>query len=244
MVEDNREQESLTEKETIKMKKEREHLERLKGLRSSLEHTQGESSVINRYPGKPGLDVENGKYRVAGTVSASSIFTRKGPQTNIAYSTGYCIEEIATGKKKLVTKEEGVHIAAQEGLRNGYIIYKSKDKKDEQNRVIKKDTTIYLQPYPAKTESFTQDDRLISVFKLDEEGRVQQPVELLIKKEDCTPSFWIHVNQLYETKKKRSLAKKRERGIEEKHRKLVMELEAEIGKKVIKNPFQEDGGTF
>src|SRR5690625_3808926 len=228
-------------KESIKEKRAREHAQRLKGLQSTLnKDAEDEFSIVNKYPGKPGMDIENGRYRVAGTVSASSILTRKGPKTNITLSTGYCIEEIDTGKKLLVTKEEGVQIASQYGLRNGYIVYRRREMKDKQGNAIKEDKSIYLQPFPAKKESFTQDDRLINVFHMDGDGRIKHPVELAIKKEDCTPSFWIHVTQLYEKKQRSNLNKKRERGVEEKQRQRMIELEAEIGRKVIKNPFDDE----
>lgn len=241
-TENNSEPDMGYKKESLREKRIQEQAKRLKGLHSSLknESSDGEISIVNKYQGKPGLDIEEGRYRVAGTVTASSIFTRKGPKTNIALSCGYCIEEIDTGKRLLMTKEEGVQIASQYGLRNGYIVYRKQVKKDKEGRPIKEEKTIYLQPYPAKKESFTQDDRLITMFSMDEDGRIKHPVELQIKQEDCTPAFWIYVKQIYEKKRKTSKNKKRERGVEEKQRQKILELEAEIGKHIISNPFDEN----
>lgn len=198
------------------------------------------NKALLKHPNLPGLDIREGEYRVRGTISASPIFRRKGPNTNIAKSCGYSIEEIATGKVLYMTKREGVTLAARHGMRNGYIIQNTKETTDSNGEVIKKDETVYLQPYPAREESFTQDGRLISVFRLDENNKIDYPLELMIEEEMCTKDFWLLVQQLYENKKnRRRRTRSRERGLDEERKKRILEIEAEITKVDIKNPFED-----
>lgn len=190
----------------------------------------------------PGLDYENGKFRIAGTLSASPIFRRKGPNTNIAKSCGYAVEELATGRIMYMTKMEGVALAARHKMVNAYIIKHVRNKKDKNGETIKTSETIYLQPYPAREESFTQDGRLISVFKLDQNNKLEHPLELMIEEDMCTKDFWLLIQKTYKQKKnrnqRRSKSKKRERNIAEKRRKRILEIEAEISKVSIDNPFE------
>lgn len=207
----------------------------------SVEDFDVENKALLVHRDLPGLDIKNGKYRVRGTISASPVFRRKGPNTNIAKSCGYAIEDVETGNVLYVTKREGVTLAARYGMQNGYIIKHTREKKDSiTGDVIKRNETIYLQPYPAREESFTQDGRLISVFKLDENNKIKYPLELMIKEEQCSKDFWLLVQQIYEKKKNRTRRnKKRERGLVEKRRKRILEIEAEISKVNIKNPFED-----
>lgn len=229
-------------KETQQEIKARKYEEKLEGLGNTLDRESNgkQVQIVNKYPGKPGLDIKEGKYRVAGTISASPLFQRKGAGTNIAYSCGYAIEELSTGKVMYVTKEQGVHIASQHGMQNAYIQYKVGQKKDKEGKVIKEKTSIYLQPFPPQKESFTQDDRLVSVFKLDDEGKIEQPYELAITDESkCTPEFWIFIQELNKQKQKRNKKRKRNRGSEDKHRQRILGIEAELSKTEIRNPFEE-----
>src|SRR5699024_190187 len=147
-----------------------------------------------------------------------------GPQTNIAKACGYHIEEIATGKKLKMTKKEGVNLAAQFGMRNAYIIYRQREEKDKDGVVIKTWASIYVQPLPARKESITQDDRLVNVYRLDENGKVAKPLELMIKEEDCRKDFWVYIDKLYQTKKKKSKRDNREQEAEEERRERSMKL--------------------
>lgn len=203
------------------------------------EEVQSKNKALRKEQSLPGLDVEGGRFRVAGTISASPIFRRKGPNTNIAKSSGYAVEEIETGKVKYMTKMEGVALAARYGMQNAYIIRHARKKKDSEGEVIKTNESIYLQPYPAREESFTQDGRLISVFELDEDNKIKYPLNLMITEEQCTKDFWLLIQKLYEQRKsRRQRSKKRERNLAEKRRKRILEIEAEISKIDIEYPFE------
>lgn len=211
--------------------------EKLAQLGDSLKEEGVDRGIVNKHSGKPGLDMEEGKYRVLGAVSPNPIATRKGPETNIAKACGYHIEEIATGRKLKMTKKEGVNLAAMFGMRNAYIIYRQRPQKDKEGNVIKNNVSIYLQPFPAQQESFTKDDRLVSVYRLDENGKIEHPLELMIKEEDCTKDFWVYIKEMYEKKKKKQGRENRKQEAEAKRRQRILKLEAEIGNADIKNPF-------
>lgn len=200
-----------------------------------------ENKALTKHPNLPGLDIKGGEYRVKGAISANPIFRRKGPNTNISQSCGYAIEEIATGKVMYVTKREGVTLAARHGMANGYIIKRKRETKDSLGQVIKTDETVYLQPYPAREESFTQDGRLISVFELDEDNKIKYPLNMLIEEDQCTKDFWLLIQEIYKKRKnRRRRSRKIEKGQAESRRRRVMEIEAEISKVDIKNPFDTD----
>lgn len=200
-----------------------------------------ENKALTKHPNLPGLDIKEGQYRVKGAISANPIFRRKGPNTNISQSCGYAIEEVATGKVMYTTKREGVTLAARHGMQNGYIIKRKKERTDSLGKVIKTDETVYLQPYPARAESFTQDGRLISVFELDEDNKIKYPLNLMLKEEQCTKDFWLLVQEKYSKRKnRRRRSRKIEKGLAETRRKRVMAIEAEISKVDIKNPFDTD----
>lgn len=211
--------------------------ERFEQLGESLKEDGMDDGVVNIHNGKPGLDKDNGQYRVLGAVSPNPIATRKGPQTNIAKACGYHIEEVATGKRLKTTKKEGVNIAAKYGMRNAYIIYRHREQKDSNGEVIKSWASIYLQPYPAQKESFTKDDRLVNVYRLDENGKIADPLELMIKEEDCTEDFWFYIKEMYEKKKTKRNKKNRKQEAENERKNRILRLEAEIEGMQIQNPF-------
>lgn len=197
---------------------------------------QEDESIVNKHPGKPGLDDENGKYRILGGVTIQQVFRRKGAGTNIAPAVGYKVEEIDTGRVMLVEKNQGIKLCAEFGMRNAYVVYRSKTKKAESGEVLKTTPTVYLQPYPARTESFTQDDRLVTVFKMNAEGGMVKPLELMVKEEDCTPELWRIIQKALEKGNKRT--KKSLRGSEDEHRKIIENLRNVLDKTDhVKNPF-------
>lgn len=143
-----------------------------------------------------GLDVDNGKYRVTGIVTSKKIFKRrankKGIRTNIApHPIGYRLEDIETGNVKLVEKSEGVIAVGKYGAVNSYVMIKDNSIKDEDGEVIQEKINSYLQPYPAHKEAFTQDDRIVNIFKYDENGNIDlDPLELMVTEEQCTDRLW------------------------------------------------------
>ncbi|MBT3123236.1 MULTISPECIES: hypothetical protein [Bacillus] len=196
--------------------------------------------IVNKVEGKPGLDLEEGRYKVVGAVTVSPLFTRKSAGTTIAPAKGYKILDIETGKTLLVSKEEGVRLSAEGGTRNAYIVTRKREKKDkETGEVIKTEEAIYLQPYPARSEAFTQDDRLVTAFKLDENGRHKKPLELTITEEECSENLWRIIKEEYDKKLRGSRTKKSKRGSQQDHTQMMSDLKKALMKSsaVAVNPF-------
>lgn len=195
-----------------------------------------EGYIIAKYPSKPGFDDADGKYRVLGAVTVKHVFRRKKVGTNITPTIGYHIEEIETGRRLMVEKSQGVRICAESGMRNAYIVYRSKTRKGANGEVLKTTPTVYLHPNPARTESFTQDDRIVTVFKMNSEGVIIKPMELTVTEEQCTPELWRLIMKEYNVGNRR--AKRSRRGEEERHRQLLENLKSELKKQDhITNPF-------
>lgn len=159
---------------------------------------------------KVGLDVENGKYKITGTVFTGKVFKRKpnksGKKTNIVpNSIGYRIQDMATGDSKLVTKEEALYLVQTYGCRNAYVMVSDKSKYDSKNNLIKEDFRNHLQPSPSTKEAFTQDDRLVNVYKFDDKGEVilLPEIQLNVKEEDCTEGLWEIIQLDYADKEKK-----------------------------------------
>lgn len=190
--------------------------------------------------GKLGYDPENGEYEVLGTVSARQIYTRKGSGTNIAPAIGYHVLEVATGRKLMVSRDEGVYIALQSGMRNSYVRSQNTVITDrETNEKVKKVITIFLHPYPHK-ESFTQDGRVVPVFRFDEKGRQIKPLEFLITEDQCTPKLWEEIMEYYEKSNKKH--KKPSDYEQEKQLKMLNEIQkAFLSKGDQVNPFSGGG---
>lgn len=221
-----------------KTNKELQNDERLEKLQGSLQDDGMQEGIVNIHSGKPGYDPENGKYRILGAVSPNPVSVRKNAGTNIAKACGYHIEEIETGRTFKTTIKEGYKIASEFGMRNAYITHRDRKKKDKEGNVIKNWASIYLQPFPAIQESFTQDARLVNVYALDENGKIEYPLELKLTEEECTVDFWMLIKELYEKKKgKRGGGLNKKKITEEKHKEQVMKLKAEISGMDVRNPF-------
>lgn len=196
----------------------------------------GNENIVDKYPGKPGLDDKNGLYRILGSVTTNQVFRRKNAGTNIAPAVGYHVEEIATGRRMLVEKSQGVQLCAQFGMVNAYVVYRTKTKKSKDGEVLKTIPSVYLQPYPARSEAFTQDDKLVTVFKMNAEGGQIKPLELVVEEEQCTPELWRIIMKEYEKGNRKP--KRSRRGSEDEHRKMIANLKTALRKSDhIKNPF-------
>lgn len=192
--------------------------------------------IIDKYPGKPGLDDSGGKYKVLGAVTLQQVFRRKKAGTNIAPAVGYRILEIETGREMMVEKKQGVQICAQYGMQNAYIIYRTKEKKGADGEVLKTTPSVYLQPYPSRQEAFSQDDRLVTVFKMNAEGSLIRPLELMVEEEECTQELWRIIMKEYDRGNKK--AKRNRRGSEDEHRKMMEKLKSALKRQDhVKNPF-------
>lgn len=197
-----------------------------------------EVKIVDVYPGKPGLDVKNGRFKVLGAVTLHQVFKKQQSGTNIAPADGYHIEEIETGRKLIVEKSQGVKICEEMGMTNAYITHRVKTEKSSEGEVLQTRSSIYLFPYPSRKEAFTQDDRLITAFKMDDEGKLVQPYELMITEDQCTPEFWRMVMKKYEQGNKKP--KKSRRGSEDHHRKMMEKLKTALNKREhVRNPFKD-----
>ncbi|WP_141552971.1 hypothetical protein [Bacillus thuringiensis] len=143
------------------------------------------------------------------------------------------------GRSFLVTKEEGIHLSARYGVRNAYIVTRDREKKDkETGEVIAVVNTTYLMPYPARTEAFTQDDRLVNVYKYNENGSYAKPLELNVIEDDCTRPLWRLIADDYERRKKNSKKTKGGKSQQQDHSRNVNMLKQTLQKSAfISNPF-------
>lgn len=171
--------------------------------------------VVNKHIGKVGLDTESGRFRVKGILTTGKIFKRKHVGTNIVVSAGYVIEDLATGDTLCVSKEQGLKLCSTYGMKNAFISYREKESRNTEGECMQKKTSMYLQPFPQKTESFSQDDRVRTAFKLDEEGSLIRPFILNITEAECTEEMWRIIATQY--KKGAHLSKRTNRGRQEQH---------------------------
>lgn len=143
------------------------------------------------------------------------------------------------GRRFLMTKEEAVNLVARYGVRNAYIVTRSREKKDkETGEVLVEDTITYLMPHPARLEAFTQDDRLVNVYKYDENGRYAKPLELAITKEECTHPLWRLIEDDYQKRLKNNNRKKGGKSRQQDHSRSVSMLKQTLQKSAfISNPF-------
>lgn len=166
---------------------------------------------------KFGLDIENGKYKITGVVFTGKVFKRKpnksGKKTNIVPNTiGYRIEDVATSNSMLVTKDEALYLVSTYGCRNAFVMESDKSKYNSEGECIKEDYRHHLQPFPSTKEAFTQDDRLVNVYKFDDKGEViiVPDVILNVTEEQCTSSLWELIKEDLKDKeksRKRNIAK-------------------------------------
>lgn len=220
MLEENKTTESLQQNQIPK----------LTDLKSLTQEDLDSDYIVDIQNGKPGLDDRNAKYRIVGAVTDKAIYQRGTTSKNIAPAIGYKIEEIETGATIMVSKELGIQICRLFGMKNAYITVRPKNKKDEDGTTIQSTSLMYLYPHPPQLESFTQDDRVVTVFKLDNDGGIQKPLELAIKEEDCTEEFWRVVEFIYKKKNKQPKRARRNRDVEYKHKKLMENIKKELQK--------------
>ncbi|PER55665.1 hypothetical protein CN495_07890 [Bacillus thuringiensis] len=143
------------------------------------------------------------------------------------------------GRSILVTKEEGVHLAARYGVRNAYIVQRDRKKKDkETGEVIAIERVTYLMPHPAREEAFTQDDRLVNVYKYNENGRFVKPLEVIVKEESCTRALWRLIEDDYARRRKNTKKKKGGKSQQQDHSRNINMLKQTLAKgEFISNPF-------
>lgn len=175
--------------------------------------------IVNIIDKKPGLDDIDGKYIIEGAVVLGKISVRsKNSRSGDAY--GYRVSRLLCDdlgnvikdslnkptvvETKLVTKEQGIHLTQFMGSRNSYI--RIHERKDSDGDVVK--NTIHLRPFPARTQAFFLDGRVVKIYETDEYGDRVKPVKLTVSKEDCTHKMWAIIQNDYASKSKREKPKK------------------------------------
>lgn len=173
----------------------------LQQLISQIQETK-DVTVLDIIKGKPGLDLEKGKYRVDGGLIIDKVQYRATTGRNIVKTVGLVltrINHLEDGSIEdldtlYVTKEEALDLISQHGSVNSYI-------KTTVNK--KREASHYLQPYPAISESFTQDDRLVHVYEVDEEGSKVRPHKLMIDEQSCSFMMWELLHHDFKVRKQR-----------------------------------------
>lgn len=175
--------------------------------------------IVNIIEKKPGLDDVNGKYVIEGAVVFGKVSVRgKNSRSGEAY--GYKVSRLLCDdlgnvikdhmnkptivETKIVTKEQGIHLTQFMGSKNTYI--RIQERKDDSGEFVK--NTVYLRPFPAKTQAFFLDGRVVKIYETDEYGNRVKPIKLTVKKEDCTSKMWIIIQNDFNSKSKREKPKK------------------------------------
>lgn len=185
------------------------------------EHNISELPIVNVIDSKPGLDDVNGKYYVEGAVVTGKVSSR-GKNSRSGDANGYKIarflcdddglvvkdsnNEPTIVEEKLVTKEQGVHLIQFMGSKNAYLRIQEITDKYNKDLILK--TTVYLRPFPAKTQAFFLDGRVVKVYETDEYGNRINPIKLKVNKSECTQKMWSIIYSDYNFKRKREKPKK------------------------------------
>lgn len=201
--------------------------------------------IVEKHNKKPGLDLEEGKYKITGVVTSKNMYKRENKVKNsnsgvvprignVVISFGYRVEEVSTGKTMLVTKKQGIDLCRLYGMVNSFIISKTNEKKDSEGKVIKTKPIMYLQPYPSNLECFTKDERVINIFELDEHYKVVEPLKLTVKEEETTPEMWKLIQNEYE-KMEEKLQKNSQNSTKREHISIINSLRAELKRTAIED---------
>lgn len=150
--------------------------------------TNLQAEILNN-TGKVGLDIENGRFRVEGAITMTNVYRKKRAGTNVVPVVGYMLKDMVTGNLRGVTKEQGIKLCGDYGMRNAYITERTRKAKNNDSSEMNR-TAIYLQPYPSREQAFTLDDRLVPAFELDSNGAVIKPPNVLLTQEQCSEELW------------------------------------------------------
>lgn len=188
----------------------------------------------------PFYDSEEGKYSIDGGVIVDNVLFRTGTKRNVVSTIGLKVTryeevegEYIPVESLNVTKEEVMALAIEYGLRNAYIrTTVKKDKKTGEKRLVH-----YPYPYPTHTESFTQDDRLVFVYEVDEDGKKVRPLNVVLTEEECSMSLWAIIKADYDRKEgvnKRKRGRKQEEELKKVKR---IRNDLRVGRYNITNPY-------
>lgn len=186
---------------------------------ASISDNKEELPIVNVIEKKFGLDDMNGKYVIDGAVVLGTVSSR-GKNSRSGDACGYKVSRLLIddeGKvaldsrnkytvveSKIVTKEQGIHLTQFMGAKNAYI--RIQERKDKEGTVIK--NIVYLRPFPAKTQAFFLDGRVVKVYETNEYGERIKPIQLRLKKEECTSKMWTIIQNDYALKFRREKPKK------------------------------------
>lgn len=231
--------------------------------REIMEREGEDFKIVSKVDRKSGLDVEEGRYRILGGVTLGQIFTRPAKQggkevagSNFAKLSGFKVAEYKVDDEtgllardeegnpiivdtKIITKKEGIYLASRYGMQNAYIDSRQRGKKDkESDEELYSKLAIYLTPFP-RTEAFFTDERAITAYQLNSQGKVEKPVVLLLKEEECSTKFWRLLQQDY-TKKKQQREKNLRMEAKSNYNKGMEGLDKAIINEVLgmENPFE------
>ena len=183
-----------------------------------------ELPIVDLIPTKPGLDDINGKYILDGGVTIGKVTTRKKTGSKVGEIAGYVVLRLAcddegnvlyddnqqpkVAERLLVSKPEGLMLVQFMGAKNSYIRTRVRNKYDDRGQLLQTKTTAHLQPYPPKSEAFLRDGKIVTVYHVDDYGERKIPIELNIKREECTLGLWNLIQADYVGKQKRQKVRK------------------------------------
>lgn len=206
-------------------------------LQIQLRTEEKQITIKDIIAGKPGLDFEQGVYRVDGGVIIDKVQYRAGTGRNIVATVGLKLtryerdgENLTAVDTLCVTKDEALDLILEYGAINAYVKITSQRKTRE--------TKYVVQPFPARSEAFTQDERLVFVYQIDDEGSKVRPFQLLLTEDECSQMMWHTIQADYNARVDRD--SKRFRGVTRENQAQVQKLKEDIRARRAKviNPFQ------
>lgn len=218
-----------------------------------IQNNQEELPIVDVIDKKPGLDDINGKYQVDGALVLGKVSVR-GKDSRSGEAFGYKVSRFKCNgdgsvyrdinnmpiveEQKIVTKEQGLHLVQFMGSTNAYI--RSKQVLDKDNNFVK--NTIFLRPYPAQTQAFFLDGRVVKAYKTDELGNRVVPIELSVKEEDCTYNMWMIISRDFDFKRTRERPKQNILESKKENEKVINNLKKSLinSNKAMVNPFRRE----
>lgn len=129
---------------------------------------------------------------VKGILTESNQYVQKanskGKQRVIAKKIGYVLENTATNEIIYVTDNQALYIAEKIGYANAYLREQKIRPKN-----CKAEQSISLQPVSFEY-SFSHTENVVSVFELDSNRKVVQPLQVAIPLEQCTTELCRYID--------------------------------------------------
>lgn len=185
-----------------------EDLKEIEKIFLNVESEKDLPEMVQEIDNKLGLSLEKGKYVLNGAVTTGKVFKRS-EHSRSGEAVGYSISRIdldesgnplmkdgdlVLAETKYVTKDECLQLVQFKGATNAYI---------RLNGGKTQNTKVYLRPFPAKTQAFFLDGRVVHAYKLDEYGERLFPLELAIDESKCTVKLYTIIKNDFNLKKKK-----------------------------------------